>query len=755
MKSKKLLSMGLALTMSLSLAVPAMAQEESEAPVTPYTVPEDVKGKLVILHTNDTHGADVAEEGKSIGDAGVAALKSAFEQAGAEVLLFSAGDATQGAPIVNLSQGAAAIEFLNAAGYDAMCPGNHEFDWGAENFKSVAESADFPVLAANIVDEKTLDALYTANTTFETKTGLTVGVFGLDTPEAATKTNPEKIQGLKFLAGEELYTCAEANVKALKDQGADYIVCLGHLGVDEETAATGNRSVDVVNHVEGIDLFVDGHSHTVMLDGAPVDAESYPSFENKSDTLIVSTGTKLANVGVVTIDPKTKETTCALVSAAEWTGVDEDVAAVVNAKNAQVDAALSEVMGKTEVLLDGERDPGVRTQETNLGDFAADALLWFARKNAGGDDKVDVALTNGGGIRASIPAGEISMKTMNTVFPFGNTVATIELTGQQLLEALESATSAAPNALGAFPQVAGMSFSVDTTKAYENGEPYGTYFRCANPGTRVIDVTVGGQALELDRTYVLATNDFTAVGGDTYYPFADVKDSMKDTGIPLDQALSEYTDEVLGGVITAGQYGQSAGRITILTAAPDVLDSFTDVDAGDWFAGAVRYVVDAKAMEGTGEGTFSPERTLSRAQVLRTLYNFYTQAHEGVSVEETVTVADNLSWAKDAINWAASVKLYEGTEYTQDTEINRAETAQLVAGYCALGNLSAAGDGNDPDTGNVPEAYVEGVLFCYHAGIMVGNQNGELMPDKGLSRAEWAQTVQNMSEFILAAGSGK
>jgi len=712
MKCKKLLSLGLALVMALSLAVPAMAEESDAAPeVTPYAVPADVEGKLVVLHTNDTHGADQAESGKSIGDAGVAALKKAFEAAGAEVLLVSAGDATQGAPIVNLSQGAAAIEFMNAAGYDAMVPGNHEFDWGVENFKTVAEKAEFPILAANIINETDNKTLFEDTLVVE-KAGLKVGLFGLDTPEAATKTNPEKIKGTKFLAADELYACAEAQVKALKKAKCDLIICLGHLGVDEETAATGNRSVDVVAKVAGIDLFVDGHSHSTTDQIAAVIGNEDGS-NVLNGTKIVSTGTKLANVGVVVIDPKTKEMTDELVSAESWTEVDEDVAKVVEAKNAEVDEALSAIMGKTEVLLNGERAPGVRTQETNLGDFAADALLWFARKNAGGDDKVDVALTNGGGIRASIPEGEISMKTMNTVFPFGNTVATIELTGQQLLEALESATYASPTALGAFPQVAGMSFTVNVAMPYINGEPYGTYFRCANPGSRVQNVKVGDEDLDLEKTYVLATNDFTAVGGDTYYPFADVKSTMIDTGIPLDQALSEYTDEVLGGVITAEKYGEPAGRITIY----DPIAGYTDVTDGDWFAPAVRLVVNNNVMEGTAEGVFSPAENLTTASVLQILYNMQgnISANKG---EELPTVAkEGDPWYTDAVAWATDKGLI--AEFTEDSDIVRGDVLDIMEAFCAM---------NSMDGGT----------------LMVGNEHGDLMLDKTLTRAEMAQVLNNM-----------
>ena len=277
----------------------------------------------------------------------------------------------------------------------------------------------------------------------------------------------------------------------------------------------------------------------------------------------------LENVGVVIIDSE-KKASAQLVSAAEWTKVDEEVAAIVNAKDAEVKAELGKAFATTEVKLNGERDPGNRTEETNLGDFAADAILWGARQ-ALGEDQVDVALTNGGGIRASIEAGDITMDDMKTVFPFGNEVATIEVTGAELLEALEAATFSTPTAIGAFPQVAGMSFTIDTSVPYENGPAYesSTYFSPANPGARVKNVTVNGEALDLEAAYTLATNDFTAAGGDTYGVFAGKSIYM--TGVALEDALVNYTRDVLGNVVTAEKYGKPAGRITVIVpvgAAP-------------------------------------------------------------------------------------------------------------------------------------------------------------------------------------------
>ena len=549
---KKILSLVLALTMLLCAFAPAMAEGALE-------------GKLVILHTNDIHGRAVAD-GESFGYARIAMLKKNLQAQGAEVILMDAGDFSQGTPLVNLGYGKNAVEFMNVTGYDIATLGNHEFDWGSDNMEQNMANAQFAVVCANLTRAADGTLVFPANKIFDTVIGK-VGVFGLDTPETMTKTHPDKVKGITFAQGEELFKVAEAQVAELEAAGCDLIVCLGHLGQDDES--TGNRSIDLLEKVTGIDLFIDAHSHTT-IDGGEMNGE----------TLRVSTGSYSNAIGYVVAEKVTEEdVTSIALNAGLWTiaendeaammlgngiAIDEEVAAIVNTINDAVEAELSATFAKTEVLLDGNRAPGVRTQETNLGDFAADAILWAA-KQALGEDKVDAALTNGGGIRASIEIGDVTMKDMKTVFPFGNEVATLTITGAELLEALEAATFSTPDAIGAFPQVAGIEFSIDTTVAYENGEQYpsSTYYAPAKPGSRVTIATVGGEAWAADAEYVIATNDFTAAGGDTYgvfaYPFTQ---TGYKTGVALEDALVNYTQTVLEGVI-GEQYAEPAGRITI------------------------------------------------------------------------------------------------------------------------------------------------------------------------------------------------
>lgn len=538
LKASKIVALLLTFFLILELPVAMVSANEG--------ITEDLSGKLVLIHTNDTHGADVATSEKSIGTAGVAQLAKDYEAAGAEVLIISAGDATQGDPLVNLSKGLNAIKFMNLAEYDIMVPGNHEFDFGYDNLKNLEKRADFTIISSNILDKASGEPVFTRNMIIDSRVGK-IGIFGLTTPETQTKANPNNVASLDFLAGEAMYNIAQQQVNELREAGANHIICVAHLGIDE--GSKPNRSVDVIDNVKGIDIVIDGHSHSV-LEGDETD-----------DTILVSAGTKLSHVGVIIMDGE--NITTKLISASEYSEVDESVNKAINMEATKIDEILSEVFAQTEVFLDGNKEPGVRTQETNLGDFAADAILWAADKAVGGG--VEAAITNGGGIRASIDIGDVTMKDMKTVFPFGNTISTVKISGSELIEVLEASTYSTPESVGAFPQVAGIEFTIDTSVPYENGEqfPNSTYFAPAKPGARIKNVKVQGKAIVLDKIYTIATNDFLAVGGDTYYLFKDLE--SHNTYVALEDALVSYTSEVLKGVISTDLYGEPKGRIRIST----------------------------------------------------------------------------------------------------------------------------------------------------------------------------------------------
>ncbi len=699
-KSKKFLSLALSLVMALSLAVPAMAAEDeapAEETVTRYAVPADVKGSVVILHSNDVHGA-------IDGYAKMAALKAMYEKAGASVVVADAGDYIQGETSVSVSQGKTAVELMNMVGYSVVTLGNHEFDYGYANIKTLEEGARFEILAANI--------LFEGKPAFGTHTiveagGKKIGFFGLDTPEAATKAHPAKIQGVTFLSGEDMYACAQEQVDALKAEGADVIICLGHLGIDEETAATANRSIDLLAEVTGIDVFIDGHSHSTEEELAAEIGED----RKVGGTVVTSTGTKFANIGVVTIKDDGITTECvdtALIDVAE----DDPILARAAEIKAEIEADYGAVFATSEVELNGKKEPGNRTEETNNGDLITDAMIWLATKDDLGVPAENVvAITNGGGIRAAIKVGDVTKNDINTVLPFGNTVAIDYVTGTVLLEALEASTFCTPSAIGGFPQVAGIDFTVNVGMAYDAGDLYpGTTYAAPASINRVTINSINGKEFDPEATYAVVTNDFVAAGGDTYYAFS-VSDRITDTGVPLDEAVMQYITDVLGGVISAEKYGKPAGRITIVNRP-------ADLDADAWWYEAAVACLDSKVMKGTDKG-FEADANITAATVYQTFYNM--EGNPAAAEGDKVLEMPEGAWYADAMNWAANNGLFEGESYNEDAVISRGEIRELLDVYCELKGI----DGTS---------------------LMVGNENGDLMLDKELSRGEFAQVLVNLSK---------
>ena len=734
--ASKFLSLFLVLAMVCSLFGAAFAAEEETA--TPYVIP-DVDGKVVILHTNDTHGADLDEEGTSFGMAGVAQLKKDFEAAGADVLLVSAGDSIMGKPLVSADQGKSAIEFMNAAGYDAMTVGNHELDFGIDNLKALAKDADFPILCADMTTEADGKTVFDSNKIFEIG-GVKVGVFGLATPETLTKADASKMPGITFPQTDKLYAVAQAQVDELNKAGADLIVCLGHLGIDDESI--GNRSIDVCEHVNGIDLFIDGHSHSTTADIIAKVGDT----NVVNGAKIVSTGTALANVGVVIYDQETGTLTDELVPAASYTKTDADVAKLVDDRNTAVDKVYGEKIATTEVDLNGSRsggaatDPvtkaemtfpegeGVRTTETNLGDFAADAILWQARQTLG-EENVDAALTNGGGIREALAKGDISKKSLLAVFPFGNTVATIDVTGAQLLEALEAATCTTPEAIGAFPQVSGIEFTLNTGVPYVNGTQYAnsTYYAPANPGSRVTISTVNGEAFDPAATYTIATNDFMAAGGDTYYAFAAASVNY-DLGLSMDEVVMDYITDELKGTVTEEAYGQPAGRITV-----DQGLAFTDVAATSPYYDGIEWAVDEGITNGTTATTFSPYQNCTRAQIITYLWRA-AGSPEPASTEPAYTdVTDASLYFFKAVQWASEQGLVEGETFDPYAGCTRAMAVYFM--WVAADSPEAAAASFTDVAADAD--YAAAVNWAVAQGVTLGTGDGSTFsPDTVCQRGQ-------------------
>ena len=699
---------------------------------TPDPEPGELDGKTVILHSNDVHGA-------ISGYANMAGLAAEYKAKGAEVILADAGDYSQGAVSVSSNKGLNAVTLMNKVGYDVATLGNHEFDYGYEQLTKNLKAADFENICCNIVgaDGK---KLFEGSTVITTESGLKIGFIGVNTPETSTKANPALIKGLSWLSGDKMIEAVNAEAAALEGK-ADVVIVLAHLGVDGQSAP--NRSTDLLAGVKGVDFIIDGHSHTVM-----------PATKAEP---IQSTGTKFEYIGVVVIDNKTKAIESnELVKVTAETASDAAVAAAVKEINDKIDAEYGEVFAKSEVTLNGERAYseetklyGNRDGETNLGDLITDAMLWKINEQGGVTVDADhiLAVTNGGGIRASIAAGDITKKAVNEVLPFGNTLAVVYVTGAELLEALEASTYCSPDsAVGGFPQVAGIEYTIDVTKEFDGGDKYpGTEVVAPKSIQRVTIDSINGKAFDAKATYAVVTNNFVAAGGDTYHVFAAAA-AQFDTGFSLDEVVMEYIKTELKGVV-GEQYKDPQGRINY------AYEPFSDIEG--WFHDYIIVAAAAGLVNGFPDGTFRPDENVTREQYITMLYRLFDTDEDKEGAELTFTDAGTIGYGKEAVSWGVAngvINGYTDNTFRPNAKITRAEMAAMT--YRALCSVigKEAADSHNVDAGFkdvVSGSYYETpVNVLAHMGIINGMGEGVYAPDGVATRAQAAKILASILVYF-------
>ena len=506
MWKKKFMAAVLGLCLSLPMPVFASVQKDGV--------------HITILHTNDIHARvqSTDDEGKTIGMDWLAGAIWAQKGADEDTLALDAGDTFHGLTLINLSRGSNMAMLMNLSGFDAMTPGNHDFNFGGQRLIELASILNFPVLSANLMDKDKTQYIFRPYKSYDFN-GVKVAVIGLSTPETAYKTNPFNVKDVAFTdpiaAAQELMPKLRAS--------HDVVIGLMHMGLDKSSVVTTEQ---LVKAVPGFDVIIDGHSHTTLPKGMKV-----------GNTLICQTGRyghALGKVELVVKDHKLRKVQASLLNRQGVEKLaktpDEGVVQALQEINMQVKMETETVVAESPRELTAAREI-VRTQESELGNLTADAL----RQATG----ADVAVVNGGNLRTSLPAGKITKGAVLDVFPFNNRVLTLAVDGKTLKSMLELSVQYLPAAFGGFLDVSGMTFTVDTK---------------APAGQRVSEVKVQGLPLAESQNYTVAINDFTASGGDGYDMLKGAQ--MKGDFGSLENIFVEYLQK-------NGLQGIEVGRITM------------------------------------------------------------------------------------------------------------------------------------------------------------------------------------------------
>ena len=739
---KKLLALLLALSMALSLTVTAFAEDESAAgseaapaEETTETAGEETAaageteaaGGVTVLYTNDIHTYIT----KDLTYSKVAAYKDSLEN----VLLVDAGDHIQGTAYGSMDKGATIAQLMNAAGYDLATLGNHEFDYGMDGCMAAIEAADFPYVSCNfyheangVAGENVLDSYKV----FEVG-GVKIAFIGITTPESFTKSTPSYFQDengnyIYGIAGgtdgEALYTAVQNAIDAASAE-ADYVIALGHLGVDESSQPWTSR--EVIANTTGLDAFIDGHSHTTIPMEEVTD-------EGGNTVILTQTGSYLDAVGQMTIAADGTITTQLLTAEnlAEVTP-DAEVKAIEDAWVAELDEQLGQVIGYSQVTLDNYDAEGnrlVRKQETNTGDFAADALYYLFDEM---DLDVDVAVMNGGGVRNEAVTGEISYQTCKAIHTFGNVACLQTVTGQQLLDALEwgtkdvTADGSVEN--GGFLHVSGLRYTINTAipstvqqddKGVWTGGPTGAY-RVTN--VEVLNNETGAyEPLDLTAQYNLAGYNYTLRDlGDGFAMFdgaVNVLDYVSEDYMVLANYVESFPVDEATGLPTIpadSQYAEVTGngRITIVNEPvaeePVETTGYTDVSEANWYYEAVTYVTENSLMAGETETTFAPAAAVT-GEALTAALNAVSSA-EAAADGETVTreALAVLLWTR-----AGSPEAETDLSAFADADTVSAENQTAVAWAVAQGLLQGNADGTLDLDGVVTRAQAATVVMRLH-----------------------------------------
>ena len=662
---------------------------------------------IVILYENDVH---CAVEGYSKLAAMKNELKSEYEYVG----VVSSGDFVQGGTLGAVSKGEYIVELMNLVGYDAIAPGNHEFDYTISRLTELYELSETKYISCNfakIGEEKTYFEPYTIVSYGD----VDIAYIGIITPETITSARPSQFRNEN---GEIIYTFNESRLYELvqesideaTEDGADYVIALSHIGYDESGEL--NDVTDVIENTDGLDVVLDAHSHSVI-------EEKIVKDKSGDDVLLSSTGTGFENIGKLTIANGEFDTE--LVKTETYTKTDADVDAYIAEINESYAELGNRKIGESKVELITHNEEGVRlvrTAETNLGNLCSDALFFVTN--------ADVSYVNGGGLRAPIKSGDMTFNDIYSVFPFNNRIVTAEITGQVLLDMLEMSMISYPQEDGAFPHMSGITFSVNKSipssiKVDENG-----FFTKVDGDYRVYDVKVldkesgNYKALELDKKYILAAADYYILNfGSGMSMFKDAK-VVESEGMLDVEVLERYITDNLNGVI-GEEYKDVVNRITFT-------DGYENADNED--------------------------KAVTRAEAIVTLWNM-----EGSPASDFAMKFDDVSAETpyaEAIRWAAAVKIVNGcseSSFAPDDVLTREQLAAILWRYAKSENIDVSiGENTNilsyEDVFTVSDYAIPAFQWTCGSGIMSGNTISTLAPGEQVNRIFFASVLHKYAQYV-------
>ena len=662
---------------------------------------------IVILYENDVH---CAVEGYSKLAAMKNELKSEYEYVG----VVSSGDFVQGGTLGAVSKGEYIVELMNLVGYDAIAPGNHEFDYTISRLTELYELSETKYISCNftkIGEEKTYFEPYTIVSYGD----VDIAYIGIITPETITSARPSQFRNEN---GEIIYTFNESRLYELvqesideaTEDGADYVIALSHIGYDESGEL--NDVTDVIENTDGLDVVLDAHSHSVI-------EEKIVKDKSGDYVLLSSTGTGFENIGKLTIANGEFDTE--LVKTETYTKTDADVDAYIAEINESYAELGNRKIGESKVELITHNEEGVRlvrTAETNLGNLCSDALFFVTN--------ADVSYVNGGGLRAPIKSGDMTFNDIYSVFPFNNGIVTAEITGQVLLDMLEMSMISSPQEDGAFPHMSGITFSVNKSipssiKVDENG-----FFTKVDGDYRVYDVKVfdkesgNYKALELDKKYILAAADYYILNfGSGMSMFKDAK-VVESEGMLDVEVLERYITDNLNGVI-GEEYKDVVNRITFT-------DGYENADNED--------------------------KAVTRAEAIVALWNM-----EGSPASDFAMKFDDVSAETpyaEAIRWAAAVKIVNGcseSSFVPDDVLTREQLAAILWRYAKSENIDVSiGENTNilsyEDVFTVSDYAIPAFQWTCGSGIMSGNTISTLAPGEQVNRIFFASVLHKYAQYV-------